>query len=261
MTGWAPCKRELPSWHAVPKRRPSVRSSFTPIAIKYWFLQDPRPTIHERLAALEQRLTWRPQVDLDLPDRFAKLSGALLGIKEAEHLGQALTGDVGSRITQLTGALLTGIESSLPGRVTGGDTMARVREITRQLVPKLPAAVDRPQERERLWRDLDKAWLCQLLFGHDQAYLRQNPSLERLAEELWRLEEDWLGVDQPLAPVGVVISVGQALSVADFPDRRRSTAGRREDALTAEIGLQIQQLLDEQLRQGPPPQWPCPTVV
>jgi 1-acyl-sn-glycerol-3-phosphate acyltransferase len=229
-----------------------------PVAIKYWHLDDPRPAIRERLDRLETRLGWRPQRDLELVARVEKLGGALLAVKEAEHFGRVQTGTVDERVGRLGDALVSAVEKYHLGRETSGWILDRVRRLRPILVKRLPEARLDPDETARLRATLDTLLLCENLSGHSLEYLREHPSVERLAETVQRIEETVSEApEEPVGDLGAVVRVGPALDARAFP-----AAGRwaGPDPLVREMADSLQGLLDGLLAQGPPPDWGCPPI-
>ena len=229
-----------------------------PVGIKYWFLDDPRPTLRERLAGLEGRLGWAPQSDLELVPRVEKLANVLLNVKEVEHFGHSRSGAIDERIGFLAASLVGSAEKYYLGHEREGWVLDRVRRLRTSLVKKLLGAVGNLKETTRLRQTLDTLLLCENLSGHSLEYLRDHPSVERLSETVQRIEETVDDTpEEPLGDVGVVVSIGPPLDVRSYPPRE----GRSGlDPLVSGVGRSLQQLLDVLLAAGPPPAWGCPAV-
>ncbi|MBV8310286.1 MAG: hypothetical protein JO344_07870, partial [Planctomycetaceae bacterium] len=84
------------------------------------------------------------------------------------------------------------------------------------------------------------------LFSYPGDYVRENPTLERLAEIMTKFEQDALGVTYP-APRGprrAVVKMGEPIDVRSYlgPGGRRSRDAA--ETLTETLELQIQGLMD-----------------
>jgi 1-acyl-sn-glycerol-3-phosphate acyltransferase len=232
-----------------------------PVALKYWVLVDPRPALGGRLERLERRLTWQPQDQLGLVERIEKIGSALLAVKEVEFFGHPGHGDLGGRIAQLVGAYVSFVEKRYAVRAAEGLPLKRIRRLRQQLVPRLPGLADRPEEAREMIRLLDDLMFCENLNANDPDYLRERPSLERLTEAVQRLEETISDADEaPVVPTRVVVEVGPAIDVKDFPPLRgaQRTGG---DPLVAHLATTLQGMLDRLLQEGPPAGWHCPPRV
>src|SRR5262249_15832467 len=95
----------------------------------------------------------------------------------------------------------------------------------------------------------------ELLFSHSLAYLKEKPSLERIAETVQRLAEIvWDQFAQPVAPMGVVIEVGKPIDVRAFGDESPRPADQR-DALMTRLAADIRGVVDGVVNGGAPPSW------
>src|SRR5205085_5808762 len=79
-----------------------------PTAIRYRYLDDVTPQLEAAVAALEDRLFWKPRPGSALHERIIQVGEVLLTIKEKEKLGHASDGqgDLPTRIARLTETLL-----------------------------------------------------------------------------------------------------------------------------------------------------------
>jgi len=232
-----------------------------PVAIKYWQLEDPRPALLQRLAQVESALGWHPQKQLDFLGRIEKIGSALVAVKEVEHFGAPQSGSVDERIQGLINSHVATLERQYLGKEHLGWTLERIRRVRQALVRRLPQAAGDPQECERLHQGLDNLLLCENLSGHSLPYLQERPSLERLAETVERIEETvWDREDRPPVPVGAVVTIGPAIDVRTLIDQGARNKNE-PDPLVQQLARGIQSLLDQQLEQGPPPEWGCPPPV
>lgn len=152
-------------------------------------------TFSDRLSALERRVTFKPRVRESPVDRIFLLGNALLGIKEVEFLGEAQHGTLTDRIRHLRRFLLNEIELkhglanqelSMPKRIKA--LRARIRkELTEgKTQPDL-------ERRWELYDQLDRIFVAHQLYSYTRTYLLDSPSVDRLAETIFKLEEDVFG--------------------------------------------------------------------
>jgi hypothetical protein len=229
-----------------------------PVAIKYWYLEDPRPALHAVLDARERSLGWSPQGHLDLLPRLEKLGDALLSLKEVEHFGHPRTGGLDERIAALADAHVSRLEKFYLGRVHVGHALERIRRLRQLLVRRLAGAAGDARQEHVTRQALDTLLFCENLSAQSHDYIRERPSLERLGETVQRIEETITDqAEAHLAPLGAVVAVGPALDARAFEAPARGT--RREPCpLLGALRTGIQGLLDRLLGQGPPPEWGCP---
>jgi hypothetical protein len=220
-----------------------------PVGIKYWFLDDPCPVLHRRLASFETRLGWRPQEELDLVPRIEKLGHALLAVKEVEHFGQAQPGTLDQRIRGLVESQVATQEKFYLGKIPDGPVLERIRRLRQRLVRSLAEAPAGSAEHLRIRQALEQLLFCENLNAHSMQYLRDRPSRERLAETVQRIEETLSDeVEVAVGRMGATVSVGPALDARELSS----------DELMGQMASGIQGLLDRLLAQGPPREWNCP---
>lgn len=227
-----------------------------PIAIKYWFLRDPRPVLEHRLEALERKLTWHSQSPLGIRERIEKVGSALLAIKEIEHLGSPGPGSLSERLGSLANHLVSQMERRhLRNGPRTGLLLQRIRNLRQLLVRKLVDAKLSPEANHQHRVELENLLFCELLFGQSLDYLDERPSHERLAEAVQRIEEDLTDGEKPVAPMGAVVRIAPPMLVSDYLQDRRDGS----DPLIRDLAETIQRMLDTLLEKGPPPEWRCPT--
>jgi hypothetical protein len=242
--------------------RQAVKQSTRPIlvipaGIKYWMLTDPRPALTQRIDKLERRIGWRPQTNLDLVGRLEKLGSGLLAIKETEYLGEARPGSIDERIAGLIASQVERLENQHLNRRHDGWILERIRRLRQNLSRRLLEEATPPGVAAGLKKDLDDLLFFENLNAHSVSYLREDPSPERLVETLQRIEETMSDVvETPVAPMAVTVQLGTPIDVRALPVDRK---GERGDPFVAGLRDSIQQLINDQIAQGPPPAWGCPS--
>jgi 1-acyl-sn-glycerol-3-phosphate acyltransferase len=208
-----------------------------PLAIRYHFGGDVQRAVEPVLTEIEGRLSWRPQKQLTLEDRIAKVGQALLALKEIEYLGQAQVGGTGERLGRLIDALLVPLEKVWLKGEREPHVVGRVKRLRTAVLPDMVQG-DLPEaERERRWAHLADMYLAQQLSCYPPDYLAAKPTPERLLETVERFEEDLTDQCRAYGPWRVTVTIGEAI-VAN-PVRERGG----EDPLLTELERQLQQLL------------------
>jgi 1-acyl-sn-glycerol-3-phosphate acyltransferase len=221
------------------KGNPKSKVVAHPVAMKYFFRGDPGKSVLPVLEEIEQRLSWRPQDQLPLVDRIAKLGEALLALKEIEHLGRAQQGGIYMRLMLLIDHLLVPLEKEwLAGR-RADSVIERVKLLRIAIVPDMANWKITPAERARRWKHLADCYLAQQLSLYHPDYLRSRPTPERIVETVERFEEDLTDVSRPHPPLHAVIQVGEAIEVP--PGRERGG----EDPLMSQLDKQLRHMLEK----------------
>jgi hypothetical protein len=223
-----------------------------PIALKYRYLEtvDPVPALHAILDELEQRANWRVDRGRPLVERIYRYGEGMMLLKEMEYFGGPQTGSLHERLAALREAVLTRIEARrlTESRRCGVGSLSvaeRVKEIRRACLKTL-ADVNTPiVERPSLRVDLHDAFVALQTSCYPGDYLRDEPTVERVAETLMKFEEDFLGIHEVTAhaPRRAVVCVGDPVDVG----ARLGTAARPRRVvgeLTSELEQQLQSLLN-----------------
>jgi hypothetical protein len=219
-----------------------------PAAIKYRFLDghNPIPALEQVMSGLEARFTWRPRTDHDLVDRIYVYAEGLLGLKELEHYRTVQRGAITERVAALRADLLAGIEDRRLGKRSVEADPVRVKELRRVCLEALAAPALAAEEAAAIRRDLDDLFLVVQLYSYPGDYVKQCPTVERVAETLTKYEQDVLAIPELIRPhgprralvrIGSPIDVTAALAAAGKPRHAAS-------ALTAALEQRIQELLD-----------------
>ncbi len=225
---------------------PAGRVVIHPVALRYLFEGDLNATVEPMLAEIEKRLTWQPRPEMSLVDRIGKIGGALLTLKEIEHLGAARSGDLATRLRHLIDHLLCPIEDAwLKGRHEG-DVVARVKLLRTALLPDLITGQLPEAEQEQRWKLLAQLYLAQQLAFYPPDYLTVNPTPERIVETVERFEEDLTDRVRTVSPFRAVVTVGDAIEVA--PERVRGG----EDPLMKTVRERLEMLLASSLAEHRP---------
>lgn len=211
-----------------------------PCAMKFRYVTDPLPQIDQVMARMEQRVGLSPRPEMRLVRRIFRLADGVLSMKEIEYFGRIRRGSTPARMHALQSALLARLEDRYRVAAPRGSVPERVKELRRRVIARLEAAD--AAARDQLQRDLDDLFFVMQLFSYPPDYLAGNPTLERLAETVDKLEEDILHVPtaQPRGIRRATVLFGEP--VLAEPGQLRQTAAA---ALTHALQTRVQELLDE----------------
>jgi 1-acyl-sn-glycerol-3-phosphate acyltransferase len=219
-----------------------------PAAIKYRFLEghDPIPALVRLMGDLEARYTWWPRDDHDLVERIYFYAEGLLALKELEYLGTVRSGPIPQRIAALRTSLLERIEDRRLGKRSEATDPVRVKELRRACLDALAAPGCTPASSAALRRDLNDLFAVVQLYSYPGDYVRECPTVERVAETLMKFQQDVFDIPEMIRPVGprrarvrlgTPIDVGAALKSSGKPRLAAMV-------LTTELERRIQDLLD-----------------
>lgn len=208
------------------KHEPSVSGTFSP-----------------RLDALEQRITWKPKRQLEIVDRIYRLGGALLSIKEEEFLGEAQHGDLVERIQNLQQHLVRQIERK--HGLTGEAQLIplRLKAARHAIRQKLNATLAPAHALQTaLYDDLEQLYVAQQLYSYPGQYLRRSPTPDRIAETIFKLEEDVLEHEHYPSPRRAEVIFGEPVDVLQVLAERKLNAKTGVRPMTELLRERIQSL-------------------
>lgn len=166
-----------------------------PCGMKYRYLEDPTEDLLTVMDQIEQSIHWRPRRQNPLPQRILECAEALMGLKELEFLGEVRSGSLPERTDSLAKEILSRLEQRHEAKPSEGTIPERVKELRRRTLELMQETESPSEEEQRQWNDdLDDLFLAVQLFSYPGDYVAENPTVERLAETIDKLEEDVLGV-------------------------------------------------------------------
>ena len=215
-----------------------------PVAIRYFFDGDIATAVPPVLRDIEHRLTWRPQDDLPLQERIAKIGAALLALKEVEYFGAPQAGTIDERLARLIDRLLVPLEAEWVKGRREKEIVGRVKLLRTAIVAEMTTGQLGEPELQRRWRHLADMYLAQQLSLYPPDYLAENPTPERVLETVERFEEDLTDRARVHLPMRAVVEVGEAIEVS--PERTRGADG---DPLMTAIREQLEAMLAASARR------------
>jgi 1-acyl-sn-glycerol-3-phosphate acyltransferase len=157
-----------------------------PCAIKYFYINDPRPQLLTVVQQIERKLGIRAADNLSLDQRVERLQLETLAWREEQYLGQPRDGDPARRRDQLIETLLDQLEHRYDLDARDLPIPERVTQLRQKLISI--AADDGHQT------SLDDVFAAVQLYSYEFGYVASNPTVERIAETVDKLEEDVLGL-------------------------------------------------------------------
>lgn len=218
-----------------------------PAAIKYRFLDghDPMPALHELMGELEARFTWWPRTGKDLMARLYDYAEAMLALKELEYLGGARSGPLTDRIADLRTHILDTLDERHFGKRHADPVPVRVKDLRHACLEALAHPGTTPERAHELRGELNDLFVAVQLYSYPGDYVRQCPTVERVAEILTKFEQDVLGAEvaRPRGPRRAILRIGPPIDVGGrlkLGGKPRAIAG----SLTTDLESRIQGLLD-----------------
>jgi 1-acyl-sn-glycerol-3-phosphate acyltransferase len=210
-------------------------------------------TFSPRLDELEKRITWKPRSRMEAVDRIYRMGGALLSIKEEEFIGESQKGTLVERIQRLQRFLVEQAEQKHGLGHSHHTIPSRIRTL-RQVIRKELIASDKPPSLEReeeLYNDLDCLFVAQQLYSYPGQYLRENPSADRIAETILKLEEDVLEKQNYPAPRDAEVVFGEPIEVRQFLQADNLNVKTGVRPMTQLLRHRIQELMTQRRQWTP----------
>lgn len=194
------------------------KAFLVPVALRFFHDPSVTSTFRNRLSRLEDRIGWTPRPTMPTDDRILRLATGVLALKETEFLGHAGAGGIQERLAQLCDNLLTEVESRYPRDGKATTPPERVRALRFRIRRRL-LDTDHPPDhsaREILLDDLDRVFTALQAHSYIGDYITMDPTTDRRAEMIMKLEEDLLGF--PSYPVDrrTEVTAGDPIPVSDL---------------------------------------------
>lgn len=228
-------------------RRASRAVVIVPCAIKYRYLEDPTEDLVAVMERLEQSIHWRPHADVALPERIYHLAEGALALKEIEFYGHSVSGPLLERICKLIDFILRGLEKRYALNPSQAAVPLRVKLLRQQAIRRLLESREGSPEYRQCEEDISDLFLAVQLFSYPGDYVAEEPSIERIAETIDKLEEDVLDVETASIRGSRKATVTLAAPIS-VPSCRNEQPSATE--LTRLLEARVQGLLS-----GHPPRW------
>jgi len=227
-------------------RLPEGKKAYlVPVGLRFFHDPAVEATFVTRLSRLEDRIGWTPKPKMPVDERIQRLGSGILALKETEYLGYAGAGDIQSRLSHLCETLLGRVESRYPRDAKAVTPPERVRALRYRIRRRL-LDVEKPpthEEKEMLLDDLDRVFTALQAHSYIGDYLLEDPTLDRRAETLLKLEEDLLGFPTyPIARTAHVVA-GEPIAVSDMLASGELPAKGGAQPLTELLEKRLSQLI------------------
>ncbi len=240
---------------AVVERRvthPGWTAYLVPLAIKYRYRQPIGPILERKTRLMEQHL-FRVSASDSLPRRLALILGELLHRQEMiHHLVPEPDRriELTERVQQARQAVLSQMESAYPGATANKqartvDRTWRLSSYLRELLRQGGQHSDETRAGFRL--DLAALERVAKMGAWQPNYVDLDPSQERLAETVLKLEREVYGIKRPrqLAHRDVVLRIGEPIDLGQFVGSYLLDAHTVRHAVAERLRAVIQALIDD----------------
>jgi 1-acyl-sn-glycerol-3-phosphate acyltransferase len=244
----------------VRRTRPSWTAAIVPIALKYRYRKPIGPILEQRVRLMEQRLSRRRE-GLSLQLRLARIVAELLHRQEiAHHLKPELddVGELSKRVEQVRQAVLSEIEVKYSGpAVKPGfltlDRAWRLSSYLRNLLAQGKHLSIRIQAEIR--EDLAALKGVGQMGSWQPEYVEVDPSQERLAETVLKLEREVYQIKRP-RPLGkrvVFLRIGEPIFLDQFVPAYLEDAHSVRHRIAEQLRDRIQDLVNTIVTGTRPP--------
>jgi 1-acyl-sn-glycerol-3-phosphate acyltransferase len=213
------------------KSEPKARVLLLPIALRYRFAEDVRAELDRKLACLEKKLQLPSARDLQLENLHARMRAiavkVLAEVEREYSLSPQEGADLTPRFLAAKEAALQRAANLLDEKMPRGEVPERMRVLLHRAESELHELQENPRaydgqahDKNRVlaaWRDLER--LANWVAIYD-GYASQKLSAERLAEVIFRLENDVLGKASHAGTRIATVRVGAPLELPDEIARR-----------------------------------------
>jgi 1-acyl-sn-glycerol-3-phosphate acyltransferase len=234
------------------RAQPDWTAFLVPLAIKYRYRQPIRPILERKTRLMEQRL-FRLAASDSLPRRLALIVGELLHRQEMiHHLAPDpdRRAELTDRVQQARRAVLAQIESVYTGATASSpdQTMDRTWRLSSYLRRLLRQGEQHSDESLAGFRvDLAALEHVAKMGAWQPNYVDLDPSQERLAEMVLKLEREVYGRKRPhqLANRDVFLRIGEPIDLGQFVSSYLEDAHAVRHAVAEKLRAMIQSLIDE----------------
>ncbi len=245
-------RRTWPDWTAY----------LAPVAIKYCYRRPIEPILERRTLLMEQHLSRRIHGD-SLPRRLGLIMAELLHRQEMIHQVEPdpdRIAELSERVQQVRQQVLSRAEEQYTSTSPASDSRSRTMDRTWRLSSYLRGLL-RQGWQFSAWRRaafrIDLAGLKRVaqMGSWQPHYLDLDPSQERLAETVLKLEREVYGIKRPrqLAKRDVFLRIGEPIDLARFAASYLQDAQAIHHGVAEQLRDVIQGLIDALPAAGAPP--------
>lgn len=217
-----------------------------PTAMKYSYIDDISSTFPDRMTRLEDRISWAPQSELDMVSRIYKFGEAVLSLKEKEFLNHSLNGSLCERLHEFRELLISEEETRYLPNPNTGEHPPRIRKIRGKIRSILLDEKNKPDKDtvRQCYRSLDRLHMAIQLYSYPGQYLREKPSMDRIAETIHKFEEDAFDKNEIHGHRSVEITFCTPINLMDHLDSYAADSKATIAGVTSQIESEIKQVLE-----------------
>jgi 1-acyl-sn-glycerol-3-phosphate acyltransferase len=236
----------LRSAKRIKKEKSQKGAYIVPTAMKYSYVDDISSTFPRRLAKLESHILWAPQTHLSVVERVYKFGEAALSLKEKEYLDRTLEGSLDGRLVSFRKILIEEEEQRYFSAVGEGNHAARVRKL-RGKIRTILLDSEKPTQKviEQCYRSLDRLYLAIQLYSYPGQYLKERPSMDRIAETIHKFEEDVLETNRVVGKRNIEVTFCKPINLMDYLDDLEADSKKTVTEVTALIEDAIRSVLEK----------------
>jgi 1-acyl-sn-glycerol-3-phosphate acyltransferase len=232
-----------------------TRSDWTaylvPLALKYRYRRPIGLILEQRVRRMERRLSWR-KGGLALQHRLAHIVAELLHRQEIAHdleLHSDGLNELSERVQQVRQAVLSQIEGKYSGSIVKplAQTMDRAWRLSFYLRNMLAQGKHSSTTiKDQIRKDLAALKRVAHMGGWQPEYVEVDPSQERLAETVLKLEREVYQVKRPrqLGDRGVFLRIGEPIDLGHFVSAYLQDAHAVRHRLAEQLRDRIQDLIN-----------------
>lgn len=217
-----------------------------PCALKYEYTRDPSPELQQVMKRLEQKVGISVRHDMSLVDRIYRFAEAMLTHREQQYLGAPAQGTLETRLPALADAILQRHEQTYDLQPGSATIPERVKALRQEIIERQLGLAADDSRHMTLARHMEDLFVATQLYSYPGDYVRQRPTIERIAETIDKFEEDFLN-----APTAGVRGARRGVVMFGEPLMVNGKSGRgANEQLTRTLQTRVQELLDQANRQG-----------
>ncbi|MDR3637280.1 MAG: 1-acyl-sn-glycerol-3-phosphate acyltransferase [Isosphaeraceae bacterium] len=237
---------------AARETRPEATVYIVPVAFKYLYRQPIGPLLERRIQRMEQHLAWRKGAAA-FNQRLSRIVAELLHRHElAHHLkaGSEHVSALSQRVQDVRQAVLSQIEGKYAGPAVNAqarttDRAWRLSAYLREQLARMGRSM--ADGRAQIFRDLADLKDVAQMGSWQPQYTDVDPSQERLAEMVLKLEREVYGIHRPrqLAKRELFLRIGIPIDLGRFVSAYARDAAAARHRIAEQLRDTIQGLIDE----------------
>lgn len=231
------------------KTEPTFDAYIIPLAIKYRYREAVEKILEHRVHALEMKLS-RDMHGYSLRKRLSMVFAEVLQREELKHNLQIQDDkytELNERVKKVRRDILSEVERKYAGvAASQSRTIDRAWQLSAHVRELMSTSRD-PERRAVLQEDLSNLKEVAQMASWQPEYWQSDPSTDRLAEVLLKMEREILHIQRPkqLARRHVYLKVGEPIKLSEYIVRYQTDAQELRHSLANQLRGVIQKLIDD----------------